>query len=279
MHSVQTAIDNAVSLARDLQQRTGATIDAAVVCGSGLSSIADHVEEIARFDLAELGMPAPRVPGHRSELILARINGGTVAVFAGRVHLYEGWSVHEVCAQVRLAAAWGARGVLLTNAAGAINANWRPGDLVVLEDHVNMTGANPLSGPDATPNGKSRFQDLTNLYDHELRLAISNRAAIENFGVYAALQGPSYETPAEIRAYASMGIDLVGMSTVCEAIAATHMGVKVAGISLVTNYAAGLTGAPLSHEEVTHTAAESARRLIDGVLAAAAVLVEIPPRP
>jgi purine-nucleoside phosphorylase len=277
MLTTQTAIDHAHQLAAALHDRTGLTLDAAVVCGSGLSSIADHLDELARFDLAELGMPAPRVPGHRSELILARLNGGVVAVFAGRVHLYEGWTVHEVCAQVRLAAAWGARGVLLTNAAGAINSSWRPGDLVVLQDHVNMTGANPLAGPDAMPGGRSRFQDLTDLYDRELRLAISNRAAIENSGVYAALAGPSYETPAEIRAYASMDIDLVGMSTVCEAIAAAHMGLRVAGISLVTNYAAGLTGMPLSHDEVTQTASESTQRLIAGVLDAASVLVEIPP--
>lgn len=273
--SAQAAIDAAFALADSLRQRTGIqSLDAAVVCGSGLASIADHLDEITRFDLAELGLPAPKVAGHRSELILARLNNGVVAVFAGRVHLYEGWSVHEVCAQVRLAAAWGAHGVLLTNAAGGINPLWSPGDLVLIEDHINLTGFNPLAGPDGTPNGTSRFVDCSTLYDAEITAAISQRSGVTRKGVYAANFGPSYETPAEVRMAKAMGADLVGMSTVCEAIAARHMGLKIAGISLMTNYAAGLNGEPLSHEEVTATANESQDRLIAGVLAAASVLVD-----
>jgi purine-nucleoside phosphorylase len=191
------------------------------------------------------------------------------------VHLYEGWSVHEVCAQVRLAAAWGATGVLLTNAAGGISPLWHPGDLIMIEDHINLTGANPLAGPDGSPNGTSRFVDCSALYDPALTKAISQRAGISHTGVYAANFGPSYETPAEVRMAKAMGADLVGMSTVCEAIAARHMGMKIAGISLMTNYAAGLSGAPLSHEEVTATAHDAQDRLIAGVLDAASVLVDV----
>jgi purine-nucleoside phosphorylase len=277
MNSAQAAIDTAFSLADTLRNLTQIQdIDAAVVCGSGLSSIADHLDEVARFHYDEIGLPTTKVPGHRSELIIARLNGGHVAVFAGRVHLYEGWSVHDVCAQVRMACAWGARGVLLTNAAGGINSAWHPGDLIMIEDHINLTGANPLAGVDAAPHGRSRFLDCTRLYDHELRAAIADRAAICSAGVYAALPGPSYETPAEIRALSALGADLAGMSTVTEALAAHHMGARVAAISLMTNYAAGLTGMALSHDEVTATARDASDRLIAGVLAAASVLIEIP---
>jgi len=197
-------------------------------------------------------------------------------LFAGRVHTYEGWDLDEVVFAVRTAAMSGCRSVLLTNAAGSVAEGLEPGDLVAISDHLNFTGRNPLLGLNDDRLGP-RFPDLSEVYSVRLRGLIENAFAASGVpyreGVYAWMLGPTYETPAEIRMVAGAGGDLVGMSTVPEAIALRHMGVDVAGISLVTNFAAGISPAPLSHAEVTETAAEARSRftsVIDNLLPALA---------
>lgn len=245
----------------------------AVVLGSGLSGYAASLPggtEVAYADIP--GFPTPKVEGHGGSLFSADMGGHPVMVLAGRVHYYEGWELERVVFAVRTAAVAGCGAVLLTNAAGGVGDGLAPGDLVLIGDHLNLTGHNPLHGPNHPELGP-RFPDLTDLYDPELRAlarATGDEVGVElKEGVYAWLTGPSYETPAEIQMVKRLGGDLVGMSTVPEAIALRHMGVRVAGISLVTNLAAGISPTPLSHDEVTETA-ERARerftRLLDALL-------------
>jgi len=236
--------------AEALRARTGRDRFAvAVVLGSGLGAFADALDDAERFPMAELpGFPVPAVAGHAGEIVVGRLGGHDVLVLAGRVHLYEGFSAHEVAHGVRMAAATGVHSTVLTNAAGGIRPDLDVGSLVAIADHLNLSGANPLAGPHDGP--QPSFVDLSAAYDPTLRdLAAATRPGLAE-GVYAALPGPSYETPAEIRVLAALGADLVGMSTACEAIACRHLGVRVAGVSLVTNRAAGL-GGPLSHVDVT----------------------------
>jgi purine-nucleoside phosphorylase len=225
------------------------SFDVAVVLGSGLGAFADALEGATRFPMTDLvGFPAAGVVGHAGEIVAGRLDGHDVLVLAGRVHLYEGWSVHEVCHGVRVASLAGVRAAVLTNAAGGIRDDLAVGSLVRVSDHVNLSGANPLAGPH--DGSRSGFVDMSAAYDPDLRALAATVAPGMAEGVYAGLAGPSYETPAEIRMLAAVGADLVGMSTVCETIALRHLGVRVAGVSLVTNRAAGL-GEPPSHEEVT----------------------------
>jgi len=219
---------------------------------------------------SEVGLPVPSVEGHGGELVSVEIGGVGCLLFRGRVHLYEGRSLAEVVTGVRVAIAVGCGVVVLTNAAGGLGEGLSPGDLVLISDHLNLSGNNPLLGPN-DPRLGPRFPDLTDLYDTELR-TIAGQVGEEvgvalKGGVYAWLSGPSYETPAEIQMVRSLGADLVGMSTVPEAIAARHMGAKVLGISLVTNLAAGISAVPLSHAEVTATAAASRDRFTRLLLA------------
>ncbi len=221
----------------------------AVVLGSGLGSFADRLDQAQRVAVDELpGFAEPSVPGHAGAVVAGRIDGRAVLVLAGRVHLYEGHDVHQVCHGVRMAAAAGVRAAVLTNAAGGIDTDYRVGSLVRITDHLNLSGANPLTGPHDGP--QPGFVDLSAAYDPALRAIAARLAPDMGEGVYAGLAGPSFETPAEIRMLAAMGASLVGMSTTCETIALRQLGVRVAGFSLVTNRAAGL-GEPLSHEEVT----------------------------
>ena len=223
--------------------------DVAVVLGSGLGAFADALDGATRFPMTDLpGFPPPGVAGHAGQIVVGRLGGYEVLVLAGRVHLYEGRSAHQVCHGVRVAALAGVRASVLTNAAGGIRGELDVGSLVRVSDHVNLSGANPLTGPHDGP--QPTFVDLSAAYDHELRSVAASIDPDMAEGVYASLAGPSYETPAEIRMLATIGADLVGMSTACETIALRHLGVRVAGVSLVTNRAAGL-GEPLSHEEVT----------------------------
>ena len=248
-----------------IAERTGrAHHDAAVVLGSGLSGYASSFGDAIEIPYADIPhFPEPRVVGHGGSLFSAPVGDGGVLLFAGRVHTYEGWPLDEVVFGVRTAALAGARSVLLTNAAGGLGEGLAPGDLVAIRDHLNYTARNPLVGVNDDRLGP-RFPDMSEVYS--LRLRSVMRRAFEaaavpyHEGVYAWFLGPSYETPAEIEMVRRAGGDLVGMSTVPEAIALNHMGVGVAGISLVTNYAAGITDAPLSHEEVTETAAEARER-------------------
>ncbi|MGZ4718645.1 MAG: purine-nucleoside phosphorylase [Acidimicrobiales bacterium] len=242
----QAAAADAAALTR----RAGiAAFDVAVVLGSGLGAFADALDDATRFPMTDLpGFPRASVAGHAGEIVIGRLGGHHVLVLAGRVHLYEGRTVHEVCHGVRVAAQAGAPAVVLTNAAGGIRDDLAVGSLVRVSDHVNLSGANPLAGAHDGP--QPTFVDMSAAYDPELRALAETVLPGLAEGVYASLPGPTYETPAEIRMLAAIGADLVGMSTACEAIALRHLGVRVAGVSLVTNRAAGL-GEPLSHEEVT----------------------------
>jgi purine-nucleoside phosphorylase len=262
----------AAASAANLADRTGISrFDAAVVLGSGWSAAADSLgTTVAEFQTAELGgFAAPTVPGHTGTARCVRRGDKNILVFLGRVHLYEGYSAAAVAHPVRTAVAAGCRTVVLTNAAGGIRPGLRPGQPVLVRDHINLTGQSPLTGT-APPGGyPSRFTDLTGLYAPRLRALAREADPGLADGVYAALPGPQYETPAEIAMLAVLGADLVGMSTVLEAIAARHLGADVLGVSLVTNLAAGLAAEPLSHQEVTDTARREAGRigeLLAGIL-------------
>lgn len=229
-----------------------------VVLGSGLGAFGDTLAGLVKVPYAEIpGMPQSTVIGHAGNLCLGEIAGGQIACLQGRVHLYEGHDLDTATFGVRLLARLGCRAVLLTNAAGGINPTFAPGDLMLIADHLNLTGRNPLVGPNDDAMGP-RFPDMTAAYDPALREAA--HAAARQFGttlregVYAALLGPTYETPAEVRMLRTLGADAVGMSTVPEVIALRHQGVRVGGVSCITNLAAGISPTPLDHAEVEATA-------------------------
>ncbi len=227
--------------------------DVAVVLGSGwgpaLETLGDTTAVVSMADLP--GFPPPRVSGHAGEVRSHVVGAHRVLVLAGRIHLYEGHDVALVVHGVRTALATGTRFVVLTNAAGAINRSYRIGEAILISDHLNFTGAGPTAGPEPPPDVASRFVDLSDLYSERLRgLARTIEPSLRE-GVYAAFRGPHYETPAEIRMCATMGADLVGMSTALEAIAARHLGAEVLALSLVTNPAAGtVANGTLDHTEV-----------------------------
>lgn len=227
--------------------------DLALVLGSGLGALADDVEDAATISTADVPhYPQSTVQGHAGRLVLGRLSGRPVLVIQGRVHLYEGHSARSLGFPVRLAHALGARGLVLTNAAGGINPAFGPGTLMLITDHLNLAFANPLAGP--AGEGEQRFPDLSNPYDEQWReqarnIALTNKISYRE-GVYVWTSGPSYETPAEIRYFARAGADAVGMSTVPEAIQAAALGLPVLGISTITNPAAGLDSAPLDHADV-----------------------------
>ena len=252
--------DTIMAAAAAIKNRTGfETHDAAVVLGSGLGSYAATIDGAIEVPYDAIpGFPKPQVAGHSGSLFSAPVADGRVLLFSGRVHTYEGWDMEDVVFGVRTAVASGAARVLLTNAAGGVNPDYSPGDLVIITDHLNLTGRNPLTGPNDERLGP-RFPDMTDLYDPTLRVALARTfeavGIAPHDGIYAWFLGPTYETPAEVQMARRMGADLVGMSTAPEAIAVRHMGAKVVGVSLVTNLAAGISPTPLSHEEVTETAA------------------------
>ena len=249
--------------ARALCEQAGVDgFDTAVVLGSGWRAAADAIGAAeVEVPLARLGgFQMPSVGGHSPTVRYLRKGPRRVLVFLGRVHLYEGHQPSDVVHGVRTAVAAGCRSVVLTNAAGGINAGYAVGQPVLISDHLNLTGRSPLSGaiPDQAP---SRFTDLTDAYSKRLRSLARELAPSLAEGGYAGLPGPHYETPAEIRMLRSAGADLVGMSTVLEAIAARHLGAEVLGISMVSNPAAGLSDAPLSHQDVLAATAASAARV------------------
>jgi purine-nucleoside phosphorylase len=240
-----------------------------VILGSGLAAFADRLERAVVIPYEEIPyFPVSRVAGHPGRLVVGELRegGATVplAAMQGRVHGYEGWSVEDVAFGARVLCRLGVRALLVTNAAGGVNPSFAPGDLVRIADHLNLSGQNPLAGENDERLGP-RFPDLSAAYDPRLSALLDEAAAAAGVplrsGVYACMAGPSYETPAEVRMLRALGADLVGMSTVPEVIAARHMGVPVAGISIVTNYAAGLARKPLSHEEVAETAERVRDRL------------------
>ena len=229
----------------------------ALVLGSGLGPFADEFAEATKIPYAEIPhYPQSTAIGHAGQLVVGDVDGVTVAGMQGRVHLYEGYSVKEVIFPIRVFARMGVKAVILTNAAGGIK--FTQGRLVVISDHINLQGVNPLSGSNDERFGQ-RFPDMSTAYDkrfREMAVGQGNRLGIGiDEGVYAALAGPSYETPAEIRYLRTIGADLVGMSTVPEVIAARHSDMRVLGISCVTNAAAGILDQPLNHREVLETAA------------------------
>ncbi len=237
--------------------------DVAVVLGSGWAPAADAIgSPAAEFALDELGgFAQPSVPGHVAMARSVLLGKVRVLVFLGRTHLYEGHPVDAVVHGVRTAAAAGCKAIVLTNAAGGINPSYRVGQPVLLSDHLNLTGRSPLFGAEPPSGYHSRFVDLTAVYSRRLRVLANQVDPDLAEGVYAALVGPHYETPAEIRMLRAAGADLVGMSTALEAIAARHLGLEVLGISLVTNPAAGLAASELDHAEVVAAGRESAARV------------------
>jgi purine-nucleoside phosphorylase len=231
----------------------------ALVLGSGLGDFADDFTNATRIPYAKVpNFPQSTAIGHAGRLVIGNVGDIPVAGMQGRVHLYEGYSPKEVGFPIRVFARMGIKAMLVTNAAGGINRNYSQGCLVVIRDHVNFQGVSPLRGPNDERFGL-RFPDMTQAYDREFQRFVTeegkNLALNLHNGVYLAVQGPSYETPAEIYAFRAIGADLVGMSTVPEVIAARHSGIRVLGISCVTNMAAGITDAPLNQEEVLETAA------------------------
>jgi purine-nucleoside phosphorylase len=228
-----------------------------LVLGSGLGSFADSLTNATRIPYAEIpAFPRSTAIGHAGQLVIGHSNSVPVAVMQGRVHLYEGYSAYEVALPMRVFGRMGIRAVILTNAAGGINLSYQQGALVLIRDHINLQATNPLIGPNDDRFGV-RFPDMTRAYAEEYRSAAKEEAAKLGMtlheGVYAALLGPSYETPAEINYLRTIGADLVGMSTAFEVIAARHMKISVLAISCVTNMAAGILDQPLSHQEVMET--------------------------
>lgn len=229
----------------------------ALVLGSGLGSFADEFTEAVRISFSDIpNFPRSTADGHAGKLVVGRADGIPVAAMQGRVHYYEGYDMQQVVFPIRVLWAMGVRAVILTNAAGGIAERLEQGCLVVLSDHINMQGTNPLIGPN-DPRMGLRYPDMTAAYDPAYRqwaVAAGKKVGVPiHEGVYIAVSGPCYETPAEIRAFAALGADVVGMSTVPEVIVARHLSMKVLAISCITNLAAGRNAEPLSHEEVMKT--------------------------
>lgn len=263
----------AIRNAADMVVNNCGPAEIAVILGSGLGGFEAALQnpiEIAYEDIP--GFPVSTVPGHAGRFIVGTINGKRVLVMSGRFHSYEGYSMKKVTLPVRVMSLIGVKTLIVTNAAGAVNESYRPGDLVVLTDFINLSGKNPLRGKNLDKFGP-RFPDMTHAFDRELRqiaLLEGQRLNLSvHEGVYAWFNGPTYETPAEIRMTRILGGDLVGMSTVPETIVARHSGMKVLGISSVTNMAAGVLDSPINHEEVLAAGAavrESFKKLVTAVI-------------
>ena len=254
-------VDRAAAFLRQRLGPAATTLRLGLVLGSGLKGFAKEVQEATVVPFAEIpGWPVPHVEGHGGALVVGTVAGTPVACLSGRVHLYEGWHPGEVVRAVRTLRRLGTPSFLLTNAAGGIADDMTAGDLMVLRDHLNLTGQSPLVGPHEPVFGP-RFPDQTRVYAPRLQQLLVATGARLRPGVYAGLLGPSYETPAEIRMLRTLGADAVGMSTVHEAMALNAMGAEVAGLSLVTNLAAGISPVPLAHDEVVAAGQQAAATL------------------
>lgn len=249
--------DRVTEAAHWLRRHVCESVHVAIVLGSGLGAFADGLSDATVTEYSQIPhWPAAHVVGHAGRLVCGTLNGRRVLVLAGRVHYYEGHDLRTVTFAVRALGVLGVKTLILTNAAGGINTNFSEGALMVIDDHINLFGTNPLMGPNEDRFGL-RFPDMTEVYSKRLRaLADATANDLElpiEHGTYIAVHGPSYETPAEIRAFRTLGADAVGMSTVPEAIVARHMGIEVLGISCISNMAAGVLPQPLNHEEVLET--------------------------
>ncbi len=241
-----------------VRKKTDFVPDVALILGSGLGALADELDTVATVDYHEIeGFPVSTVLGHKGRFVFGTFGEVKVVIMQGRVHFYEGYSAEDVLLPTRLMGLMGAKVLFLTNAAGGVNKAFRAGDFMLMTDHIMALFPNPLIGANVDELGP-RFPDMTEVYAKDLRKIIENTAekcgiALQK-GVYMQLTGPTYETPAEVRMVAALGADAVGMSTACEAAAARHMGMKVCGISCITNMAAGISPEPLTHQEVFDTA-------------------------
>jgi purine-nucleoside phosphorylase len=249
--------DRIDAAAQYLRKRIGASADVAVVLGSGLGAFAESLTDAVTIPYEDIpGWPSSRVIGHAGKLVSGLARGRRVLALSGRVHFYEGHRLDVVTFATRVVGRLGVKTLLLTNAAGGINTRFGQGALMVIDDHINLLGTNPLIGPNDDRFGL-RFPDMSEVYSRRLRRLADEAAQAMNLpiehGVYIAVTGPSYETPAEIRAFRTLGADAVGMSTVPEAIVARHMGMEVLGISCISNMAAGILPQPLTAEEVIET--------------------------
>lgn len=258
-----------------IKKQFSGEVRTAIVLGSGLGAFAESVDDAVRIPYEEIpGFSKSTVEGHAGQLVLGKVGGIGVAVQQGRFHYYEGYDMQQVMLPVRTFGVMGVKNLILTNAAGSLNSDMQPGTLMLITDHLNCLGVNPLRGPNDDRFGP-RFPDMSEVYDREFQeIALEEANAIAreryasgrdaeltdfiNRGNYCALSGPTYETPAEIRMYRLLGADAVGMSTVPEAIAARHMGIRTLGISCITNLAAGMTPEGINHEEVMDTGARVA---------------------
>jgi purine-nucleoside phosphorylase len=250
--------DEVQRAADGIRSRSNRFPTTAVVLGSGLGAFASSLEGATSIPYGDIpNWPTSSVVGHEGRLVIGEAATHPIAVLSGRAHFYEGHDLRTVTFATRVLGALGVKTLILTNAAGGINSAFTPGDLMVIDDHINLLGSSPLTGPNDDRFGV-RFPDLTNVYSPRLRRLADETAAGQGVtlrhGVYAACHGPSYETPAEVRYLRIIGADAVGMSTVPEAIVARHMGVDVLGISCITNFAAGVLPQPLDHAEVLETA-------------------------
>jgi purine-nucleoside phosphorylase len=256
-----------------IRSRTKIQPQAGVVLGSGLGGLVDAVKVEAAIPYAEIpGAKAATVIGHAGQMVFGRVGKMPIVMLAGRMHFYEGYEMSEVMLLSRIIGRLGIKRLIVTNAAGGVNTSYKAGDLMLISDHINFMGVNPLRGPNLDELGL-RFPDMSEAYSEELR-EIARDVAKKlgqklQEGVYLALSGPTYETPAEIRAFRTLGADAVGMSTVPEVIAMSHMNIPVLGISLITNMAAGVLKQKLHHQEVMDTAARAAKdftALVVGIL-------------
>ena len=265
-------VDQAVAF---LRPRLPAAPELAVVLGSGLGGLADQMEDTVIIPYREVpGFPLSTAPGHAGRFVAGRLGGKNVLCLQGRFHYYEGHDMAAIALPVRVFKALGCRALVLTNAAGGVNWDFNVGDFMLITDHINFMGANPLRGENDDTIGP-RFCDMTHVYDPGLQQVALQAAAAQNLvlrkGVYLGYMGPSFETPAEIRAFRTLGADAVGMSTVPEAIAASHCGLPVLGLSLITNMAAGMAGKRLSGDEVIEIANARGvvfQQLVKGIVAA-----------
>ena len=261
MNTIYTKLTECVKAVRD---RTAFVPKIAIVLGSGLGAFADELDAVVSIEYSDIpGFPKSTVLGHRGRFVMGYVREVPVIVMQGRVHYYEGYAIEDVVLPIRLMGMLGAKKLILTNAVGCINTDYIAGDLMLIRDHILYAVPSPLIGPNIEELG-TRFPDMSEIYTNELRLRVKKAAAklgqTLKEGVYLQTSGPNFETPAEIRAFRTLGADVVGMSTACEAVAARHMGLEVCGISCVSNLAAGMATAPLTHEEVQAAADLAAPR-------------------